>query len=69
MKQLAFALALGCGAAQDPPTLARLTCYAAADRAAQARVDAECAGVERFADCAAAADILDQLQREQEDCP
>lgn len=59
-----------CSASQTPPP-ARLLCYAVADRAAQARVDAECrigdAGVD-FAECPAREEIMSELQAAQEAC-
>ena len=67
-----FGLALvpACSAAQLPPP-ARALCYAAADYAAQARVDAECsigdAGVP-FAECPAAESIVAELKASQEAC-
>jgi hypothetical protein len=58
-------LALACGVAAVPP--ARAVCYAAADRRAQARVDAECK--DGFAACPARDDILAQLAADQAGCP
>ena len=63
-----LALALGCSATQDKPTAARLLCYAAADQAAQARVDAECGDVV-FDQCPEFESILDELREAQEECP
>jgi hypothetical protein len=61
---------VACGASQLPPP-ARALCYAAADFAAQARVDAECsigdAGVP-FAECPAAESIVAELKAAQESC-
>jgi hypothetical protein len=58
------AVLVACSAALPPP--GRAACYALADQRAQARVDAECPG--EFAECPAAQDIIEQLQREQEAC-
>jgi hypothetical protein len=63
----------GCSAASRyAPPPGRALCYAAADQAAQARVDAECgpvpdAGVSSD-ECPALHDIVAELQRNQEAC-
>jgi hypothetical protein len=61
----------GCAAFRPSLTPSRGLCYAAADQAAQARVDQECAvgdaGVP-FAECPAHDEIMAQLQAAQEAC-
>jgi hypothetical protein len=67
---LVLALLVGCTppeALTPAQRAARVRCYAAADAAAQARVERECPG--SFDTCPAASEILDELQAEQEACP
>ncbi len=68
---LAAVMVTGCSAALPAPPPGRALCYAAADQAAQARVDAECAigdaGVP-FSECPARDEILAGLKSAQEKC-
>lgn len=58
--------ALSCGPT-DAQLAERERCYAAAESAAQERVDRECPDL--FTTCAHASAIMADLQREQERCP
>jgi hypothetical protein len=70
---LALCLALGCASlAPAVPSVDQTICYAAADRAAQKRVDSECRigdAVVPFAECPAHDSIMAQLKADQEACP
>lgn len=63
-------LGTGCAALAPSVTPDRALCYAAADRAAQARVDHECpADAGAFGECPAHDSIMAQLKADQEACP
>jgi hypothetical protein len=59
--------ALVAGAGCGPSAAERERCYAAAETAAQRRVERECPGL--FDPCPASDDILAELRAAQEGCP
>jgi hypothetical protein len=63
---LAALVGVACGPT-DAQLAERERCYAAAESAAQERVDRECPDL--FTTCAHASAIMADLQREQERCP